>query len=345
MSGGIWAELGIAPTGDIDAIRRAYSTKLKTIDEETDRDAFIALRAAFDQARMHARRAPAAVAAAPPPPPPSPAADEAPVEPQPAPSQLDEDAMRLQRLVFGDRPREEIFEDVRAITERMLQSPDLEHVGRRNAVESWMANTIVRGIPRTNAMLDLVILHFGWVETMRQWNCPLVIRQVMERYEDVVFFDRHVRAPTASYHKAYRLLQAPPDGGRLRWRPAERQEAVAFLAKISTQRRSLQAEFPREALTAWRTYLHARDQSRLGQLRQRYRALQEKWKRTLVWLRSNFWRWVATLYLAPFVPGLLIWPISHEVGSVLLGIAWMWAALLSWVLVVQGVRWVGRKLF
>ena len=341
MSGGIWAELGIAPTQDLAVIRRAYSAKLKAIDED-DRDAFIALRAAFDRARAQAARAPVVVAmpdAAPPPAEPAPAPS-----PEPVPSQLDDDARSLQRLVFGDRPREEIFEEVRALTQRMLQSPELEHIGRRNALESWMANTIVRGIPRTNAMLDLAILHFRWVEALRQWNCPLVVRQVIDRYEDVVFFDRHVRSPNASYHKPYRLLQSLPDADRLRWRPADRQWVITFLSMISTQHRSLQAEIPRESLAAWRSYLHARDQSPLGRLRLRYRALQDKRKRAIRWLRASSWRWLAFLYLTPFVPGLLVWPFSQDVAARLFAAAWFCVVILTWGMLGRGIRWVIDKL-
>jgi hypothetical protein len=349
VSGGIWAELGIAPTRDLDAIRRAYSAKLKAIDED-DRDAFIALRGAFDRARAQAARpavaAPAMAMPGTSPPPPPPAAEPAAASvPEPSPpSQLEEDARSLQRLIFGDRPREEIFEEVRTLTQRMLQSPELELVGRRNALESWMANTIVRGIPRTNGMLDLVIVHFRWVEALKQWNCPPVIRQVLDRYEDVVFFDRHVRSPNASYHQPYQWLQSPPDAQRLRWRPAEVQRVIGFLSMISTQRRSLQAELPREALAAWRSYLHARDQTWLGRSRLRYRALQEKRKRAVRWLRASPWRWLALLYLGPFVPGLLAWPFSQGVASVLLGPAWFWAFILTWGLAGQGIRWLIRKL-
>lgn len=50
-----WKELGIDPTSDTRAIRVAYSARLKAIDPETDPQAFIALREAFDAAKIQAQ--------------------------------------------------------------------------------------------------------------------------------------------------------------------------------------------------------------------------------------------------------------------------------------------------
>lgn len=50
MPDGRWDELGIAPSDDAAAIRRAYAARLKTLDVDSDPTAFIRLREAFDAA-------------------------------------------------------------------------------------------------------------------------------------------------------------------------------------------------------------------------------------------------------------------------------------------------------
>jgi hypothetical protein len=52
-----WAQLGLARTDDAGEIRRAYARKLKTIDVDTDPQAFVALREALNQALWDAEDA------------------------------------------------------------------------------------------------------------------------------------------------------------------------------------------------------------------------------------------------------------------------------------------------
>src|SRR5712671_4877875 len=53
----MWDELAIDPTHDPKTIRRAYATRLKTIDPDRDLQAFTRLRAALDQALTEAEHA------------------------------------------------------------------------------------------------------------------------------------------------------------------------------------------------------------------------------------------------------------------------------------------------
>ncbi|BEP42051.1 J domain-containing protein [Variovorax sp. V15] len=54
---GFWSDLGIEPTGDRIAIKRAYAARLKVTRPDDNADAYQALRNAYEQALEHARRA------------------------------------------------------------------------------------------------------------------------------------------------------------------------------------------------------------------------------------------------------------------------------------------------
>jgi hypothetical protein len=79
----VWKELGIEPTLDARAIRRAYAIKLKSIDQATELERFERLRAAYssalarieDQAPALARDEPAPTPIVDPPPAPEPSSD------------------------------------------------------------------------------------------------------------------------------------------------------------------------------------------------------------------------------------------------------------------------------
>jgi hypothetical protein len=54
-----WSALGIEPTGETEAIRRAYRTQLRTVGPETDPDGFQRLRAAYETALASCKPTPA----------------------------------------------------------------------------------------------------------------------------------------------------------------------------------------------------------------------------------------------------------------------------------------------
>jgi len=303
----IWATLGIAKTDDETAIRRAYSARLKAIDEEVDRDAFLRLRAAYEQARRQAAAAVRPVAAPEEPPEadidsraeggeerPEPAGP-ALVEPSDGPPRatLEAEAGALERLLYGEDSREAIFPEVRAITERMLAHPDLELIDRRTAVETWLAHTILRAVPRSNAMLDLAIVRFGWAEASQQWNCPPLVRAVLDRYRDAQIFDRTVRTPGATYYAPYRALLAAPNPKRLRWRPGLVSEVETFLTAIDTRFPSLRTEFKAEDVAAWREHIRKAHETLLGRARlQARRGSAAVGRAVRKWSsRRSAWRW------------------------------------------------------
>ena len=206
----IWSVLGCERTGDAAEIRRAYARRLKATDVEADPDAFIALRAALEQAleaAAHGRRnanvsppadgegtiavevGPSAVTLA------APAAEVAPetftvgeadAAQILATNNVESDAeddrfVRLERLLFADP---ETWPDERAlvaVVEEIIRHPEIDSVDRGPEIEGWLAQVLAEVAPRSDAAVERVVERFGWERTAGQWDQPWEIDLLVDR--------------------------------------------------------------------------------------------------------------------------------------------------------------------
>jgi hypothetical protein len=330
--------LGIARTDDEIEIRRAYARKLKAIDVDADPAGFIALRDALHSARAHAAQAQARHAAK------SARSDDAPadVRAEPAPEAAEPPAPRpdwmldvdaVQQLVHGNGTREAIFAEVGERTERIVGGPEMESIDHAARVERWAAELILTGIPRTNGMLAPAIRRFGWDLAVRQWACPPLIVAVVNRYSDCVFV-ANIAERQDGPGLAYRLLTDP--GAPVK---ANRAESVEELLRaIRGRHPSAIHDLDPEAVRAWDAFIERRRQRPVARIIARWDAAAASVRKAWHWARRDRLRWIATLYLVPFVPGVLASIVSPATGAALLGMAGMWAAFLTWGLVVSFVR-------
>lgn len=264
MSKAIWTTLGIARTHDETAIRRAYSARLKTIDVDADPAAFMALRDAFAAARAYARRSVAQTepvlanaAASDDRPGAGDAAEPSAAPPDPTPAKPDwvEDIEAIQQIVYGSAPREATFDEVQARTAHLLDGPAMEAIDHAANVERWTAETILSGMPRTNAMLQPAIERFGWIDRTRQWNCPPAILHVVQRYADCHFIGS--LADGDDVKRAFEMLRDPLQPPGARFAP----QIERMLQIAATSHPTLQHDFDRDAVAAWTAFLdHRRGQ-------------------------------------------------------------------------------------
>ncbi|MCW3846703.1 hypothetical protein OF829_05590 [Sphingomonas sp. LB-2] len=323
MSGSPWTRLGIAPTDDQAAIKRAYAAQLKAIDVDADPNAFIALREAFDRARtMKLRRqqsysAGELVLAPLPEQPASPAPQPEPEpEAEPRPKWI-EHFEAIQTLVYGDRSREDIYDEICARMARLLASPEMEQIDHAIAIETWAADLILAGIPRTNAVMASAINGFGWFARAEKWDCPPAIIAVVNRNADCEFL-RAIQRSTGPTHQACRLLMDPDR------RPSNHYaDSVAQLLKVvHTQHPTLIAEFPRESVAAWEALIerrHASAPARIGRGFERLNA------RIGYWWRRLYFNEIFKI-LGLFLGGLLVISLVGATSGIAL--FWIVPALL-----------------
>ncbi len=171
-----WVMLGIAPTSDAKLIRRAYGQLLKSIDIDKDPHAFIALRSAYECALSESA------------PPPPPAFGTEPkdglrdTETGLAEYEAEDAILSLLRSNDG---RTQIAPQLNESTETVVSRSRLCSLSESEAIETWLADTIVSGIPRSNAMLGPAIKGFRWSERVDAYDCPEAIRFIVARHEDL----------------------------------------------------------------------------------------------------------------------------------------------------------------
>lgn len=249
-----WDTLGIAPTDDARAIRRAYAARLKALDPD-DRDGFVALRDALDAANDGWWEddgdegadvdLPVMVL---------PAVDAPPFDPDQAAPPWHAEADAIEALVRDGPPDAAVV----ARVERLLASPEMEQVGTAQAVEDWLAWLIAESMPRADALIEAGARRFGWAAQARDWNCGWAVRRTIQRRDDLAWLAQQPRL--SPYGKAWRMLTDPAATPRRR----EAGPVDRLLQEIDTRRPTLRGDLDEALVERWDFQLQEYRRAREG---------------------------------------------------------------------------------
>lgn len=225
---GPWATLGIDPTDDTRAIRKAYARLLKAMDPEADPEGFAALRHARDWAMYLAEQQAAAEAAEDGVAEPTAAADTEPVAVTPAPDlpppdvapdlrgDADFEALQTLHALVFDRNRSAAPETMAALAERILADPAMQNLAHADNVERFFADTIAQGTPRSDPLIDPAIAYFRWDSADTELHRPPVVNWILQRARDRIF-EVELRAQNRRMYRYLRRLRQPPPSGVRGW--------------------------------------------------------------------------------------------------------------------------------
>ncbi len=282
---GAWQILGIGPTDEVRAIKRAYGQKLKAIDVEANPDAFIALRAALEDAVWQAETgcfsdgdadedANADANAD---------ADdesaglegenEANAADYDADEYDDEDAWyrdtprpecadihqaRIVDLLWGDAPVDEIADALKISVNAILSDPEMENIDHAANVEDWLSWVITDTMPRSDVLLDPVVQYFRWGTRAKSVYVPYAILTAAKRQAD----RRRLANMEGMGHTILQLLKkdAPESLGWIR-RVSQKNAVQDFLADIRSHNPTIEWALNPAHVAMWDDQLRTPDRS------------------------------------------------------------------------------------
>lgn len=272
-----WQILGVRPTIDQAAVRRAYAKRLKQTHPEDDPEGFKLLRWAFDTALAQTRRQvaydePAGALPAAPEARPRPRGDTVsgpnvarPGQPGPAQdrAELEDERASLEALRAACARVEALVEDPssdraarREAMERAIALAKPLSIAMRERAEDWTARLIGRNTAETDSLITVAMDGFGWEDGRVGRQSPAA-EVVLARYHDLRYL-QVLGATSGPDGDAFSALKGRPTLLRKLWwrlHPLLRSRVGSFLNRIGRERPAIINSLDPDALEWWQAYL------------------------------------------------------------------------------------------
>ena len=264
---GPWKILGIEPTEDNGAIRRAYARKLKALDIDREIEAYAALRQARDHALSIAKKAAGAATQD------VPRYERDAREAHPA-SNVAFAAQNESDASTSAEPREpippEILRDilfpngeysddalshedwmtgeaaVAAIAAEAHESP----IDKQAAIDEWMAHHLAMAWPRSAPFVSGAAQLFGWMEDSGQLGERDAVLFLNTRLRGLRFLEK-VQEPKHPFYRAWKILSQPGAPGKLDFLRASRDDVARLLKGIRQRYPEIESYLNPRQVQSW----------------------------------------------------------------------------------------------
>ncbi len=257
--GEAWRVLGIDPTRDTGAIRRAYATALKAIDPDADPERFNRLRDARDAALGYARGGEddaVDLADLPGGSDLDELPDEAPPPPDPQAAAINAHYAALLGLLFPDGTasvQPPTPDEAARMAEHfgaLLDDPRLDGLEFRAGAEDELARLIATALPRSDSLVPIAIARFGWDATRGRVDQSPAVRALTDR-ADTLAFRQAVLSPKHPLHRSWRELTKPANERSWRSFGVRGDNIRVLLNTVRTRYPALEQEFDWYRVALW----------------------------------------------------------------------------------------------
>lgn len=257
-----WDLLGIEPTSDVRAIKKAYARQLKAIDPEADPQAFVALREAFETAKIEAEWIDrpdedaiqvvslygAPIAAAP--------ARSAPQDDRwtSEPATPQDHAQALAALLYahnreGPWATPEQRDTMLAHWHAIIGDPRMQEVAFYADSEQWFAETIARTSRFSDPLVIPAVDYFEWLRTDGSVHQARAVAYLTHRYRALKFLES-IQQPGNRHYEAWCELTTPAGPGDARGRVLVR-KIHRLLHQVRTEYPDFESRFDPGRLDLW----------------------------------------------------------------------------------------------
>ncbi len=251
-----WKLLGIAPTEDVRAIRRAYATALKAIDPDSDPEAFRQLRDALDLATAASASGSPPVGAEPEnlDTPAAPATDAEAETEQDVSVQPYNDAgsaliTMLTSLEPLRAPGAHESQQMLALWEVIAADPRLQQLDAFEHASRVLADLFARTFPFSAPLIHPANGFFGWDRAPNDIRQDPAAEFLTARMYEMDFI-RSVEQPDSKFHRAWTELTTPHDGSD-RLGKVPKREIIALIEAIDGWYPAARSHLDIERVGSW----------------------------------------------------------------------------------------------
>jgi hypothetical protein len=166
---------------------------------------------------------------------------------------------RLSTILWGDDDIIPLEDELRSLTNGLIDSFDEETIDAAGETENWLGWIVSATMRRSDCMIPILVNRLDWKAKAGSVSAPYYMDDVIGRYRDLVRLTA-LRKSSHADHQTFMRLCRPINGplGQVE-ASLQRSKVRAFVASIRAHNPTIEWDFNPDTLAAWQPHLFALD--------------------------------------------------------------------------------------